>query len=162
MEVVAQHLKGHATALSAGVDRDLFGRSAFNRFYYATFLTVKADLMTAIPDLPRDHAGIPNFLRTTVKNQLAKGAGKARRADDSALVSICSRAKSAAFELADLLEEGYTTRVVADYNPDIPVSFDGRSNFALNNISVEHAQTWPHRARAFTRSIVNAWRQISV
>ncbi len=162
MEVVALYLKGHAITLPAGVDRDLFGRSAFNRFYYATFLTVKSDLGAAISGLPRDHAGIPNFLRTTVKKELANGAAKARRAGDSALVDLCSRAKSAAFELADLMEKGYSTRVVADYNPDMPVTFDGQPNFALNNVPVEYAQTWPHRARVFTRSIVDAWRQISV
>lgn len=160
MEVVAQHLKGHTVTLAAGEDRDQFGRSAFNRFYYSAYLTVKRELGAVISTLPRDHAGIPNFLRTTVKKELAEGTRRARRAEDAELVDICARAKSAAIELADLMEQGYSTRVLADYFPEKPVNFSGLPNFELNNVSVEHAQTWPHRARVFARSIVDAWRQI--
>jgi len=161
MEVVARHLKNHATTMSAGIDRDLFGRSAFNRFYYAAFLNLKADLGAVITALPKTHAGIPDFLRTTVKKELAAGIAKARRADDQALMKACSQAKSAASELADLMEQGYVTRVVADYHPDALVNFSDSLNFMLNNVPVDYAQTWPHRARLFARNIVDAWRQIN-
>src|SRR5262245_24567360 len=98
MEVVGQYLQGHALTLGVGLERDYFGRSAFNRFYYATFLNVKKELSEIIDGWPNGHATIPQFLRGKICKEIKAGRDRARRAGDGDLVLLCERAKSAALE----------------------------------------------------------------
>ncbi len=158
MEVVAQHLRLHTLLLASGADADLFGRSAFNRFYYSAFLTAKQLLSPTFPAIPQNHAGIPDFLRGTVRTHLSRVKKAAMRAGDLHTANDCSAAQRAAADLADLLAMGYTTRVVADYYPLEPVEFSSASGFKLNQIPVSEAQTWPHRSRAYSQLIINVMR----
>lgn len=162
MEIVAQYLRVQALAHSLETERDLFGRSAFNRFYYAAFLIVRADLGAAIPELPTQHAGIPDFLKTTVINKLAKGRERARRVQDTELVNLFSRARSAAHDLASLMTEGNSTRVLADYFPEESIVFAPDGEFHLRKISVSRAQSWPSKASHFAGTVVAAWRETHV
>lgn len=162
MEIVAQHLQHEAAVRTLSVERDLFGRSAFNRYYYATFLEVKASLAKLRPQWAGElaHASVPEVLRGTVKKELTRGRYTAQRMNDSEVVSLCQKALSAAESLAKILEEGRVTRVAADYHPEIPVEFVAASDFRLNTVGVQTAQTWPHRARVLLVPISSAWRQI--
>ncbi|MCA8054408.1 hypothetical protein [Burkholderia cepacia] len=163
MEIVAQHLQQVALAQTDPTDRDHFGRSAFNRYYYATFLHVKAGLGSINPDWnTMAHAGIPEVLRGSVQRELKRGRTKAQRTDDAELVRLCSKALSAVSDLADLMEKGYATRVAADYHPEILVDFSGYRSFKLNTVPVEDAHGWPYRARALIDAITLAWTQIHV
>jgi hypothetical protein len=67
MHQVAEHLSLQARAMT-GNDADAFGRSAFNRYYYATYLSVRELLASldsswetqrhsAIPDPDEDRIG---------------------------------------------------------------------------------------------------------
>lgn len=156
MEVVAQHLRSHALHLAAGEDADLFGRSAFNRFYYSAYLLTKKDLQPVLPAIPAQHASIPDFLRSVARGEIAAVKKAAMRAEDHQLVQLCSVAQQAANGLADLLGTGYSTRVVADYRPDISVIFSAPAGFQLNSVDVSEAQSWPHRTRLYTRAILAA------
>jgi hypothetical protein len=160
MESVAAHLRDHAFTVHDGREKDLFGRSAFNRYYYSAFLVVKSGLSSDFPSLPSAHKAIPQYLRATVADEMKKSARRATKISDSEGLHLFETAKSAAFDLASLLEAGYSTRVVADYHPESAVAFAGSRSFALNEVSVEVAQSWPSRARAFVSKIVEAKRSL--
>ncbi|WP_186129797.1 hypothetical protein [Burkholderia gladioli] len=161
VQIVAQYLQLEAQNRSDVMERDLFGRSAFNRYYYATFLEVKKGLGSLKTEwATMAHAGVPEVLRGTVQRELKQGMRKALKLSDSEVVSLCERAKSAVLDLADLMERGYAIRVAADYHPEISVDFSDGSNFKLNTVTVRDARTWPSRAEVFMGVIVSAWKQV--
>lgn len=162
MEVVARYLVSEAQRNTLPADRDQFGRSAFNRYYYAAFLLVRTELKPIVGSWPNTHAGIPLWLRGAILKELNRGVRQADKADDGELKHLCESAKAAALDLSKLMEHGYSVRVVADYDPETPVEFGGQGDFQLNTVKVAEAQAWPHRARAFARPIAMAWRQINV
>lgn len=161
MEVVGKFLQTHALSLGSSQDGDYFGRSAFNRYYYATFLLVRAELGGLLPGWPNSHASIPDFLQGTVCKELNKGRMRAERAGDQELSQLCLRAKSAALNLAALLRESYGVRVTADYNPGIPIEFTV-GEFSLSTVPAEEARAWAYKGRGFAATIAQAWKQISV
>ena len=83
---VAEHLSTHAKVLGSGdAEADAFGRSAFNRHYYATFLTVR-ELLVAI-DIAwakTPHAEIPASGRPAISGCQA---GRMRPAFPNATIS---------------------------------------------------------------------------
>lgn len=156
---MASHLKDEALKLAAvSADAALFGRSAFNRYYYAAYLTVKADLNPIFPAMPTSHASVPEFLRGTVERELRARKKQARRASDHETVGTVQHAQQATIALADILALGYSVRVNADYHPEIPILFADRG-FRLNQVTISEAVSWPSKARFFTSKIVTAMRQ---
>lgn len=162
MEVVAQHLRHEAVVRLVDPARDTFGRSSFNRFYYAAFLRVRTLLATlnSVDWVELPHADMPALLRGKVRDRLAKGRRAAQRADDAPLVQACNVAIAAIAELASVLDKGRMTRVTADYQPEVAVDFSVGSNFTLNTVSVQLASEWPTRAEQLCRVVEAAWRQI--
>lgn len=142
-------------------DADLFGRSAFNRFYYAAFLITRQLIRSVFPDLPSQHASIPEFLRGSVGKELGKRKQRAMKASDHAAVKLAQDARVAAGDLADLLVRGYGARVAADYHPEVAVSFHS-SGFTLNEVTLADAESWPYKARKLSLMIVQAMRQTDV
>lgn len=162
MKIVAGHLLKEAYRRADRIERDVFGRSAFNRYYYATFLIVRAGLQQMNADWAMlQHAAIPDMLKGSIKRELAKGKMKAARVGDSALVELCAKAGSAALQLSALMQKGYATRVVADYSPEIPVSFLVGPQCSLNSVGAKDASDWPNKAAVYIGTIVMAWSQIS-
>lgn len=163
MEQVASHLNQETLKRVGAPERDLFGRSAFNRYYYAAFLETRANLRLMSDDwasLP--HKDIPAVLTGQVRDRLRHGMKQASKAGDLPTVRQCSDAMDAAEELAKTLIEAYATRVVADYNAEILINFKGTQEYSLNEVSVEKAKAWPHRARTLARMVSSAWQQINV
>jgi len=105
------------------------------------------------------HADVPQLLRGTIKTELSNGRKKAYKADDAETIEVCSRAITAVLELANLMEEGYATRVTADYTPTILVDFSSLHNFKLNTVFVKQAASWPVKARLLCATIAVAWNQ---
>ena len=106
METVASHLHSETNARMGSPDRDWFGRSTFNRFYYATFLEVRAALKEMSPDWTNvAHKNIPELLGGSIKTELRRGLERARRTGDGATLSQCSSAIAAAKELAALRQQ---------------------------------------------------------
>ncbi|MCE4535805.1 hypothetical protein LXT12_00840 [Pelomonas sp. P7] len=164
MERVGSYLRQEAVRLLPQAEADLFGRTAFNRFYYATYLEVRSGLskMKAEWTGEMPHAMIPEILRGTVKKELTKGRAKALKADDHQLAAQCASAASAAMDLAKLLDEGRQVRVTADYYPEVLVNFARAPDFELNSVAVLSASSWPYRARVFMQVISGVWRQVYV
>src|SRR4051812_403097 len=120
MKVVAHHLQTHASTLPNTAERDLFARSAFNRYYYATYLDVKTVLGALKPGWGRiAHSEVPKIIVGPLNKELSKGRDRAERASDSSTAALCSRAMNATHLLSDLMTSGYATRVAADYDPEI-------------------------------------------
>lgn len=159
LEIVAEHLHQEANRRTEVLERDIFSRSSFNRYYYATFLNVKAGLSNLKPEWSQNiaHASIPQLLTSSVTKELRKYKKQANIVNDYHLVDVCSTAVSAASELAKLMELGNATRVVADYHPEIPVVIDRK--IFLNGVNLSHAKLWPQRARSLVSVIMEAWRQ---
>ena len=159
VEVVAIYLMGEAPQRPVAVEKDLFGRSAFNRFYYAAYLTVRAALLAGLGECPKSHSDVPDFLLGKVSRGLTQGEQRARRVSDTELAKLCSRARTSARELAEILKEGYSVRVTADYFPEVPVIFEANGEFGLNTVHISKARSWPPKADAMCKSICIAWRQ---
>lgn len=161
MQQVARHLQITAMGLVDPLERDLFGRSSYNRYYYATFLCVRAVLVRLRPEWSRmAHASLPEVLTVEVCKTLKKGRDRADRLGDMELVWQCSRAIKAAKELAALMRSSSATRVVADYHPEILVNFVHGERFSLNEVGITEAHQWPERAQAWLTDIEGAWSQV--
>jgi hypothetical protein len=162
LQIVADHLRLEATSRFQTPDGDYFGRSAFNRYYYATFLEIKTVLGRLREEWSGNvaHADIPVLLRGRIVEDLKKGKSKAMKTSDSYAISLCSQGIVAARDLAQMMETCRAIRVVADYNPEIPIEFTQANNFTLGSTPVNEAGRWPNRARACLSSIEGAWRQV--
>ena len=162
MERVALFLQTKAIGSRADTDTfDLFGRSAFNRYYYSMFLQVKEMLVLKSPDWDSvAHKSIPELLKGTVAERLKRAGKKTQRIGDSEGNILCRKAVSAAQGLSALMIEGYASRVVADYNPAILIVASGTDRFTLNNVSINSAHGWPTKTRQFTPIILRAWRLV--
>ena len=163
MKIVARHLQEEATRRTDSYEKDTFGRSAFNRYYYATFLSVKNALGSFRAEwnmMP--HHDVPGVLRGAVKTELDRARQRAQKLTDHETVTACCKAVAAADALAQIMEEGYATRVTADYRPELRVDFANQYDFVLNTVRVKRASEWPERARVLIATITSAWRQINV
>lgn len=162
VHVVAHHLQIHAISITDSQARDLFGRSSYNRYYYATFLLVRSTLVQMRPEWGRAaHASIPEILTTSICRVLNQGRVRARKLGDMEMERRCHRAIKAARDLAHLMHESSATRVVADYQPEITVNFLHASRFSLNNVEITDAHQWPDRAAAWLHEIYGTWVQIN-
>jgi hypothetical protein len=162
MEIVARHLQEQASSKAPSQEGDLFGRSAFNRYYYAAYLEVRLGLSGWRREWEGDmaHAKIPEILRGQVSKALKAGLRLAERNSDNEVASLCSFGITAAKDLAQLMDNGRSARVTADYNPEIRVEFSPDANFQLNTVGVNEARSWPGRARGLVDVISQAWRQV--
>lgn len=164
MENVARHLQVRAISLhQSGDDGDTFARSAYNRYYYAMFLSVRSclsGLNAAWSRLP--HSNYPEVLENTVQKKINDGRRRAQKISDQKLLRICSQGLNAARNLADIMKAGYSIRVISDYQPEIRVSFDSSDRFNLNGVDITVAHQWPQQAKVFGVLIAQAWRQIDV
>ena len=161
MEVVANHLFQEVLKRTDQAEKNLFGRSAFNRCYYATFLNVHAGLKQLDPKWSElSHKAIPDLLKGSIRKELAKGRDNASKVSDVAVVQLCARAVSAAYDLSDLMKIGYATRVVADYYPEIQISIPAGQECSLNSVGAKDAKSWSIKSAGYVSTIVAAWNQI--
>ncbi|WP_139211210.1 hypothetical protein [Azotobacter beijerinckii] len=162
MQIVADHLKSHALNTTDGSERDLFGRSAYNRYYYAAFLIIRAGFfrmeeLGESEELP--HSNVPERLRNRLRKKFNAEKRKALAVQDHDLARRCSHAASAAENLGAMMEEARATRTLADYFPEIPVEVSARG-LSLMEVELESAKAWPQKAAAFMSTIESVWRQI--
>ena len=144
---VAEHLSSRAKLL-AGDEADAFGRSAFNRYYYASFLTVRDLLVILDASWAKErHANIPMLLEGTLIKRvkaLAKRQEAAGALSEARRRVLIKQAMSAVGEIASILREAYAVRVAADYEPTHTVVFDV-SGFRLVEHSDAEARNWKAR-----------------
>lgn len=154
MQQVGLHLQREAVNLGRANGGEPFARSSFNRYYYSIFLEVRelfASVDTSWATLP--HKSYPEILRGKFKKRIKKVQEIARRGEDNILYADCRRANSYLLNLASLMERAYALRVIADYNPDIAVEFDGADRFKLSDTKISEAHEWQSRVRIWIDSI---------
>lgn len=159
MERVAYHLQIKANSCPRGSDEfDLFGRSAFNRYYYAAYLAVRSMLGSLNETWSEmKHAKIPEVLTGEVLKKIRRNRRKAISLKDVEATEICRKAEAAAHDLAKVMKNAYAVRVVADYNLNITVNADIHGRFQLYEVSITVAHGWPNHARLCGEKIRRAW-----
>lgn len=132
-------------------ERDLFSRSAFNRFYYAAFLETRSGLQQlGMWKSGLGHKDVPEYLCGTVVSEL-KSKFKPKLPPDSYY-----RCKTAASDLATLLRLAYRRRVIADYVPETLVEFDG-GVARLEETPISDASRWCEMAGRYIQTIRKAY-----
>ena len=165
MKIVGEQLESWALERRAHDEKDFFGRSAFNRYYYAVFLLTRemlGEFKTSWKGTM--HASIPNLLRTSVKKEVVQTLEKAVRSgfmtkgESSQIIQQHNRSLA---ELADLIEMAYQVRIIADYEPEIAIQQE-RNVLSLDSHKLTSAKTWPDRASAYCKAIRKVWKEVGL
>lgn len=161
MEIVAKHLESEALSRTVASETDLFGRAAFNRYYYATFWIVRNAVAQIDPKWSEpSHGDLPNILegpflkrfRAEMKNAEALGTYTSK---------LKIRANSSASALAALMRTAYHIRVQADYKPNAHAIRHG-SVIMLNETKSSIAADWPRKAQTLTANLLDVAKQINL
>lgn len=164
MSQVGDHLVQHATGLS-GDAADAFGRSAFNRYYYAAYLSVREFLVELEPHLARQsHVQIPTLFTKTVPKRLRE---EARRQALSGMLTHTKRdeigrsVNRAASVIADVMTVAYAVRVAADYHPETRI--EGQSGaFRLASQSAAQAKDWKRNIDMAKGTLFDVYRTLAL
>ena len=144
---------------------DAFGRSAFNRYYYAAFLITREMLKTLKSDWgTTPHRRIPDLLRGKVlaelrnetKRQLRSGILRPTQSSN-----MRTEANKAAADLSDLLMRAYDVRCLADYSPDLELS-SAQGTFKLGNHTITAASNWSRDASIYTKRLLKLWKNLGL
>jgi hypothetical protein len=131
MITVAYHLRNYACDLADAAELDLFGRSAFNRFYYACYWVIRTNLPHIVNDWTKmGHKALPDCLTGSVKKDTLNTLSRLRKAktiSDADFGRLHPRIVRSIGEIARLLEQGYSVRCTADYNPEFKATKTGNS-----------------------------------
>jgi hypothetical protein len=164
MRIVGDHLAEFATKSGDATHLDLFGRSAFNRYYYAAYLITREMLGQLDPLWERtSHKSIPDLLRQTVARRIRKEVQQ----QSGKLISIHEAkqmridANNAVGTLAALLTSAYAVRCIADYDPAQRVQF-ASPTFTLFSHSNHEASGWPKHAAIHCKTILRIWRTLAI
>lgn len=163
MQVVGEHLRDFANR-NRGTDPNdrLFARSAFNRFYYATFLASRQLLVdtTGAQGLP--HKALPDYLigkfQRTLKDQI-QTQFKSGLLSSGERAQMLDAVKENTLFLRELLVLAYSVRVLADYEPDVPVEIKDQT-FSLGASTLPAASNWAGRARMYCKNLQRIWKDL--
>jgi len=159
---VAEHLAQQAKLRPPDI-ADAYGRTAFNRYYYAAFLSTR-ELLIHVErswSQPR-HNNIPTLLKKTLVERLRTDVNRLRTKGvftDGKAKSVLNKAISSATEMASILETAYIARVTADYEPEQKVVFEA-STFRLATYTEAEARHWPTRINRHKGIILNVMKEI--
>jgi hypothetical protein len=165
MRIVADKLKELALASITDHEIDQYGRSAFNRYYYAVYLVVRRTLMNINPSWARSpHKNIPGILTGSMYTHARDQAQKLERAGQ-----LSQREKSDVIrsiriyvdELSKVLQTAYEARAMADYSPEETVRRVG-NNLELKKYTIASAQAWPERAERNAGQLAAKWRELGL
>jgi hypothetical protein len=165
MKIVGDYLAQFASASTDVTVCDLFGRSAFNRYYYATFLSVRTTLRTidsrwATPT----HKDIPALLRgevlSRVKNQVKRSVCS-KQINSAQAGHLRDMATVATAELSSLMQHARETRRLADYEPERRLVRKGNL-IKLGECSIDQAKGWADRASAYAKTILKVYGDLGL
>ena len=162
MKIVGERLESWALDLNESHEKDLFGRSAFNRYYYSVFLLTREMLGDFDARWKgTQHACIPKLLRGKVKEKVKNRLRRDRRMSKSKKSQILDQHGISLRDLASLLEEAYQVRIIADYEPEISIQQD-KNVIWLYNCKLTTAKGWPNRASAYCKAIRKVWEDVGL
>lgn len=133
---------------------DAYGRSAFNRYYYAAYLATR-ELLGAVDArwTRQPHSEIPQLLESAFVRRIRDAAKESARAGAISELDrqrVSRQAAAAAASMAATLRAAYAIRVTSDYEPNAAVSFEN-GTFSLAARTEGEARAWLaeiERARA--------------
>ena len=155
-KIVGDHLAQVADKEKDQMRFDLFSRSAFNRYYYSAFLTVRTtlDVIGCTPEKPT-HTNV----RQALRGQVSKGLKLALKHQKDHLTPrdinrIRYVATTVVNDLEQLLGAAYSVRHDADYYPGLRVKRTGSSGGGkLSGHTISAAKLWPQRAESYAHMI---------
>lgn len=164
MGIVGSHLANAANE-KAGMEKDSFARSAFNRYYYSAFLEIRSVLQQLNPAWSRpNHADVPELLEKAAIKQIKL---EVKKAEDKGLLkrgqaeSIRTRSNAAASELASLFTTAREVRRIADYEPEILVQIDG-NKYTLNSYSLASAAGWKKQVSVQSKTLLKVYSELGL
>ncbi len=165
MIIVGDHLTEAAFSRTNNSETDLFARSAFNRYYYAVFLIVKEKISVIKPEwgvmshkhLPKVIKGqVITIIKNDIKRKIKKGVFKPNVGE-----SIKRTVIHSANELANILENAYRIRVIADYEPKTKVKIINSTLF-LGGEKSSDAKRWKNDAQIYLTNILEAYKDVGL
>jgi len=160
MLTVGQHLRDTALERN-GSDIDMFGRSAFNRYYYSAYLRTREMLKSVGSDFTMGHSAIPDHLRAKMKPLFRSRSRAASRLTGGSEVdangSACHRLCGLIAERIEFLR---SLRVTADYNPEVQATING-NEITLGSTTSAIAQKNVREIHQFCTELERLWRQIA-
>lgn len=165
MQIVGDRLSELARTEKKGDQVDAFARSAFNRYYYAAFLTTREMLRTLNTNWTRTpHAAIPELLNGQVFARIKMETSRQWKSGEltrKKSIQMKTEAKQAAAKLADLLRIANHIRVVADYLPEEELLWDG-DTFKLSGQTISAASRWSRYASMHAGILLKVWRNLGL
>jgi hypothetical protein len=165
MKVVGDKLREWAIYEHSETKADAFGRSAFNRYYYASFLITREMLKKLNPQwASAPHSNIPGILNKSIIDRVRRQIKQIERkklSDGRDSSKQRYYINTAVAGLSGLLSSAFSVRVTADYEPECRVVKVGHL-LTLNDQSLEAAKSWPDKAEAFCKVILKVWRQLGL
>jgi len=165
MEQVADALTQHAVASVDVLNANLFGRSAFNRYYYGVFLAVREMIRYGHPEIARfPHRNMPEDLTGKLREKIvdvARQQAKKGLISHAQQAQFVDRASVALRELAEILKEGYRIREIADYEPSILATVQN-GHVVLDDKTSDAARNWGRRAERAIGQVKQVWRQLGL
>ena len=165
MKRVADRLGDIASAATDGDEVNVFGRSSYNRYYYAIFLLVRAALRQKREEWGRiAHKSVPAILLGPVLKEIKQAAADQQK---SGLLSrgeasnITDRANVVVADLASLLAEAYQVRCDADYEPEFVAEKVGGA-IVMRGRKLSSAASWPRRVETNLGLLSGVWRQLGL
>ena len=162
MKIVGDQLATWALAQAEDDKKDLFGRSAFNRYYYAAFLSTRQMLGEFEPKWQRTaHRNIPDLLKGALKRKAEQALKSAIDKDiltKGEGMQIIEQHNKSVSDLADLLEQAYQVRISADYEPEVRIQQTNKV-ISLGGHTLKSAEKWPGLADLNCETIRAAWRE---
>ena len=161
MKIVGDQLAAWALAQAEDDKKDLFGRSAFNRYYYAAFLSTRQMLGELETKWERTaHRNIPDLLKDKLKPKLKSAilAIDKRILTRGQGMRVIEQHNKSLSDLADLLEQAYNARISADYEPEVRIQ-ETNKGISLGNHTLTSAEKWPGRAASCCKAIRKAWKE---
>jgi hypothetical protein len=163
MQVVGNHLSAFASSIrGTSSDDRLFARSAFNRYYYAAFLASRRLLTETTKTASLPHKALPEYLTGQFQNIVKRQIQAALR---SGVLSYADRArmlntlKYNTLLLRELLMLAYSVRVLADYEPDVPVEIK-HDTYSLGASTLSAASNWVNRAQLHCKNLHKIWKDL--
>ncbi|HCB1401081.1 TPA: hypothetical protein QH865_005115 [Klebsiella variicola] len=168
LHLVADHLVKQANATRRKGDAqtilaDAYGRSAFNRYYYACFLNIR-EFVSAIDTSwgKVKHAEVPTLLRVSVNKKIEIELRKSERIGDLTLGEYHSKKSillTSLENMASTMAMAYTIRGVVDYEPEIEMIF-GDGSFSINKTSVASAKGWLQTINLERAKVIKIMREV--
>ncbi|ELD7983152.1 hypothetical protein ACE3IL_07530 [Enterobacter hormaechei subsp. steigerwaltii] len=168
LHLVADHLAKQANSTRRKgeghtVLADAYGRSAFNRYYYACFLNVREFVSTIDSNWGKvKHAEVPTLLRVSVNKKIDIELKKSERIGDLTQGEYQSKKSmllTSLDNMASTMSLAYTIRGVVDYEPEIEMIFSDGC-FSINTTSVASAKGWLQTINVERAKVAKIMREV--